>query len=53
MCREALRHLAWGGREKADRCGGWEGGGGCSSGVELGHWSLDLDGGAQMFEMQV
>lgn len=31
--------LAWSGRGKAGSCGGWEGGGGCSSGVELGHWT--------------
>lgn len=30
-----------------------KGGGGCSSGAELGHWNMDLNGGAQVFEMQV
>lgn len=54
VCRETLKHLALGGREEAGSFGGWgKGGGGCSSGAELGHWNMDLNGEAQVLEMQV
>lgn len=51
VCRETPKHLEKGRKLVALEVG--KGGGGCSSGAELRHWSMDLNGGAQVFEMQV
>lgn len=53
VCPKALKHWAWGWREKAGNYWGWEGGGGCSSGAELGQRDWDLDVGPQACETQV